>query len=76
MAGFGRAGAWFAVDRWDVRARPDHLREGRELRLRAARRRDHLRPIAEPSRERVFPGGLTYSGHPLACAAAVANITR
>ncbi|GLY27140.1 hypothetical protein Kisp02_05050 [Kineosporia sp. NBRC 101731] len=23
---------------------------------------------------RPFPGGLTYSGHPLACAAAVANI--
>ena len=26
------------------RARPDHLRQGRELRLRAARRRRHLRP--------------------------------
>ncbi|MFM7355608.1 MAG: aminotransferase class III-fold pyridoxal phosphate-dependent enzyme, partial [Actinomycetota bacterium] len=25
-------------------------------------------------KDRVFPGGLTYSGHPLACAAAVATI--
>ena len=27
-----------------------------------------------PSSERAFPGGLTYSGHPLACASAVASI--
>ena len=31
-------------------------------------------PIAATFAERVFPGGLTYSGHPLACAAAVATI--
>src|SRR5262249_10986829 len=31
-------------------------------------------PIAETFRDRVFPGGLTYSGHPLACASAVASI--
>ena len=31
-------------------------------------------PIAATFAERVFPGGLTYSGHPLACAAAVASI--
>jgi taurine---2-oxoglutarate transaminase len=30
--------------------------------------------IAATFKQRVFPGGLTYSGHPLACAAAVANI--
>jgi taurine--2-oxoglutarate transaminase len=30
--------------------------------------------IAETFGSRPFPGGLTYSGHPLACAAAVANI--
>jgi taurine---2-oxoglutarate transaminase len=32
-------------------------------------------PIVETFSERVYPGGLTYSGHPLACAAAVATIT-
>ena len=31
--------------------------------------------IAATFYDRVYPGGLTYSGHPLACAAAVASIT-
>jgi taurine--2-oxoglutarate transaminase len=31
-------------------------------------------PIAEWVRSRYFAGGLTYSGHPLACASAVASI--
>ena len=35
MAGFGRCGEWFAVDRWDVDAGPDLLRQGRQLGLRA-----------------------------------------
>uniref|UniRef100_A0A6J7P2E4 Unannotated protein n=1 Tax=freshwater metagenome TaxID=449393 RepID=A0A6J7P2E4_9ZZZZ len=30
--------------------------------------------IADTFRERPYPGGLTYSGHPLACASAVASI--
>ena len=32
------------------------------------------RQVYETFSTRVFPGGLTYSGHPLACAAAVATI--
>jgi taurine--2-oxoglutarate transaminase len=32
------------------------------------------RRIAETFHERPYPGGLTYSGHPLACASAVASI--
>jgi taurine--2-oxoglutarate transaminase len=32
------------------------------------------RPIYQTFATRPFPGGLTYSGHPLACAAAVATI--
>ena len=56
-------------------ARPHHVREGRELRLRAARRRDHLAARSPATFARQpFPGGLTYSGHPLACASAVASI--
>jgi taurine--2-oxoglutarate transaminase len=31
-------------------------------------------PIAEWVRDKYFAGGLTYSGHPLACASAVASI--
>jgi taurine--2-oxoglutarate transaminase len=32
------------------------------------------RKIADTFKDRVFPGGLTYSGHPLACASIVASI--
>ena len=32
------------------------------------------RRIADTFKERQYPGGLTYSGHPLACASAVASI--
>ena len=73
MAGFGRCGEWFAVDRWDVTPDLITLRQGRQLGIRAARRRDHLR--ADRRRRSAtgrIPGGLTYSGHPLACASAVA----
>ena len=31
-------------------------------------------PIADWVRDKFFPGGLTYAGHPLACASAVASI--
>ena len=31
-------------------------------------------PVAETFQQRAYPGGLTYSGHPLACASAVASI--
>ena len=36
--------------------------------------RDSSNPIAATFDERVFPGGLTYSGHPLATASIVASI--
>ncbi len=74
MAGFGRCGEWFAVDHWGVTPDLITLRQGRQLRLRPARRRDHLRRIAATFADRAYPGGLTYSGHPLACASAVASI--
>ena len=32
------------------------------------------RPLADWVRDKFFPGGLTYAGHPLACASAVASI--
>lgn len=32
------------------------------------------RKISDTFRDKVYPGGLTYSGHPLACASAVASI--
>ena len=42
MAGFGRCGEWFAVDHWDVTPDLICFAKGRQLRVRPARRRDHL----------------------------------
>lgn len=74
MSGFGRSGAWFAFDHWDVR--PDLITFAKGVNsgyvpLGGVIIADD---IADTFRERVYPGGLTYSGHPLACAAAVATI--
>jgi taurine--2-oxoglutarate transaminase len=74
MAGFGRTGKWFGVDHWDVV--PDILTVAKGINsgyvpLGAMVVRE---PLAEWVRSRYFAGGLTYSGHPLACAAAVASI--
>ncbi|MGH4035991.1 aspartate aminotransferase family protein [Actinomycetota bacterium Odt1-20B] len=74
MAGFGRTGSWFAADLFDVT--PDLLTFAKGVNsgyvplggvaISGA--------IAETFARRPYPGGLTYSGHPLACAAAVATI--
>jgi taurine--2-oxoglutarate transaminase len=74
MAGFGRAGEWFAVDRWGVEPDLIAFAKGSNsgyVPLGGVIISDR---IAATFAERVFPGGLTYSGHPLACAAAVASI--
>jgi taurine--2-oxoglutarate transaminase len=74
MAGFGRTGAWFAVDHWKVV--PDLITMAKGLtssyvQLGAVGMRRH---IADAFKEKAFPGGLTYSSHPLACATALATI--
>ncbi|HEY0506152.1 MAG TPA: aspartate aminotransferase family protein [Lysobacter sp.] len=74
MVGFGRCGEWFAVDRWKVV--PDLVTFAKGVNsgyvpLGGVIMRD---AIAATFAERAYPGGLTYAGHPLACAAAVACI--
>ena len=74
MAGFGRTGKWFACDNWDVV--PDIITMAKGINsgyvpLGAMAVRE---PIAAWVRDKYFAGGLTYSGHPLACAVAVASI--
>src|SRR5213078_3739258 len=74
MAGFGRTGTWFGVDNWDVV--PDILTLAKGINsgyvpLGAMVVRQ---PIADWVRSRYFAEGLTYSGHPLACASGVASI--
>ena len=43
ITGFGRLGEWFGSQYYGIRARPHHLRQGREQRLPAARRRARRR---------------------------------
>jgi taurine--2-oxoglutarate transaminase len=75
MAGFGRTGTWFAFDHYDVV--PDLITFAKGVNSGYV----PLGGVVISPRihhtfdERVFPGGLTYSGHPLACAAAVATMT-
>ena len=74
MAGFGRAGRWFAIEHADVV--PDLLTFAKGVNsgyvpLGGVAISGAIHRTFE---DRVYPGGLTYSGHPLACAAAVATI--
>jgi taurine--2-oxoglutarate transaminase len=74
MAGFGRAGKWFAIDHAGVT--PDLLTFAKGVNSGyvplggVAISEAIYRTFAD----RPYPGGLTYSGHPLACAAVVATI--
>jgi len=75
MVGFGRAGTWFGVDPAGVS--PDLLTFAKGVNsgyvpLGGVLISDEIRASFT---ERPYPGGLTYSGHPLACAAAVGAIT-
>src|ERR1700760_3875820 len=74
MAGFGRTGKWFGVENWDVV--PDILTVAKGITPGSAPlgARVVREPIADWVRNKYFAGGLTYSGHPLACASAVASI--
>ncbi len=74
MSGFGRTGKWFAYQH--SAAEPDLIVFAKGVNsgyvpLGGVIISDE---IAASFKDRVFPGGLTYSGHPLATAAAVATI--
>jgi len=74
MSGFGRTGAWFAVDHWNVV--PDLMTMAKGLTsgylpLGAVVVSD---VIARHFDNRMLYLGLTYCGHPMSCAAAVATL--
>lgn len=74
MVGFGRIGEWFAVNAWGVT--PDLITFAKGVNsgyvpLGGVVISERVR---ESFMDRPYPGGLTYSGHPLACAAGVASI--
>ncbi len=75
MAGFGRTGKWFAIENFDVV--PDLITFAKGVTSGYV----PLGGVAISEKiyttfaDRPYPGGLTYSGHPLATACAVATIT-
>ena len=74
MVGFGRTGAWFGFQHWGLT--PDLVTFAKGVNsgyvpLGGVIISDE---IYTSFADRAYPGGLTYSGHPLACAAAVACI--
>ncbi len=74
MSGFGRTGEWFAVNHWNVV--PDIMTMAKGLTSGYAPLGVvAMKPeIAATFDERVFEGGLTYNGHPVSLAAAIAVI--
>jgi taurine--2-oxoglutarate transaminase len=74
MAGFGRTGDWFAFDAFNVT--PDLVTFAKGVNSGYVPVGGVIisGEIAATFDDRVFPGGLTYSGHPLAAASVVASI--
>jgi taurine--2-oxoglutarate transaminase len=74
MAGFGRTGEWFAFDNFDVKPDLVAFAKGSNSGYVPVGGVIISDEIAATFNDRVFPGGLTYSGHPLACASIVGSI--
>ncbi|MGW9053594.1 aminotransferase class III-fold pyridoxal phosphate-dependent enzyme [[Kitasatospora] papulosa] len=74
MAGFGRTGKWFAADHHGVVPDLMTFAKGVNSGYVPLGGVAISAEIAATFDTRPYPGGLTYSGHPLACAAAVATI--
>ena len=74
MSGFARTGEWFAFQNWT--AQPDLIvfAKGSNSGYVPVGGVVISAEIAATFDERVFPGGLTYSGHPLAAASIVGSI--
>ena len=74
MSGFGRTGKWFAFQHFDVVPDLVTFAKGSNsgyVPVGGVIIADH---VAATFDERVFPGGLTYSGHPLACASIIGTL--
>ena len=74
MSGWGRTGKWFAVDNWEVT--PDMITTAKGITSGYVPLGACIvsEPIAEYFDDKYLYAGLTYNGHALACAAALATI--
>jgi taurine---2-oxoglutarate transaminase len=74
MSGFGRTGAMFAFNHWNVVPDIVVMAKGLTSAYVALGAVGLRRKIAEHFKDKVFYGGLTYNSHPLGCAAALATL--
>lgn len=74
MAGFGRTGKWFAFEYEDIVPDLITFAKGVNSGYVPAGGVIVSEKVSDYFMDHYFPGGLTYSGHPLAMAAIVANI--
>jgi taurine---2-oxoglutarate transaminase len=74
MTGFGRTGKWFAAEHWNVV--PDIMTFAKGVNSGYVPLGGAMvdEPIAKHFDDHVYWGGLTYSGHALACAAGIATL--
>ncbi|MFV0459057.1 MAG: aspartate aminotransferase family protein [Actinomycetales bacterium] len=75
MSGFARTGHWLALDAFDVVPDLITIAKGVNSGFVPVGGVIISDPIAHHFDDRVFPGGLTYSGHPLAAASVVATLS-
>jgi len=74
MSGFGRTGAWLALEHFDVIPDLIVFAKGVNSGYVPAGGVMLSDKVCRHFHERLFPGGLTYSGHPLAMASIVATL--
>jgi taurine--2-oxoglutarate transaminase len=74
MSGFGRTGAWFAVDHWQIAPDIMTLAKGLTSGYAPLGAVAMTEDIASTFNEKVYEGGLTNNGHPVSLAAAIAVI--
>jgi taurine--2-oxoglutarate transaminase len=76
MSGFGRVGEWFAWQRYGEENRPDLMTLAKGLTAASVPLGAVVMSASVYAKieHEMFYGGLTYCGHPLACAAGVAAI--
>ena len=74
MAGFGRTGKWFAADHWQVVPDIMTIAKGLTSSYLPLGGVVMRRKVASYFDDHFFYGGLTYSAHPMSCAAAIATL--
>jgi taurine--2-oxoglutarate transaminase len=74
MSGFGRTGTWFAAQHWGVVPDMMVMAKGLTSGYAPLGALAMTEQVASTFNHRVYQGGLTFNGHPISLAAAIANL--